>query len=189
MIDDRLSLAYEPLDELLASTTPDNPKSHDIPGIQLSIRRRAYNAPVTRDERTGRVVAGHGRLEALAGMRAAGEPVPRHIVLSPAGEWMVPVVRGVSFATDDDFYEYLLSDNALTIARGWEEQQLAPILERLVTVGVPLAALGHERYDIERVIAAARAADDFAPGTAAEQSDLDKRHPIKCPACGHEFER
>lgn len=42
-----------------------NPKLHDLPRIAASIERFGFVAPLVMDATTGRLVAGHGRLEAL----------------------------------------------------------------------------------------------------------------------------
>jgi ParB-like chromosome segregation protein Spo0J len=50
--------------------------------------------PPVLDERTGRLVAGHGRLEAFAEARAVGLDAPEGVRVNAKGEWLVPVIRG-----------------------------------------------------------------------------------------------
>jgi hypothetical protein len=50
--------------------------------------------PPVLDERTGRLVAGHGRLEAFAEARAVGLDVPEGVRINAQGEWLVPVISG-----------------------------------------------------------------------------------------------
>ena len=57
-----------------------NPKAHDDEGIAASMARFGYVEAITMDERTGLLVAGHGRLDFLEGARDAGEAPPEGIV-------------------------------------------------------------------------------------------------------------
>ncbi len=104
----RLKVEYLPLSEL--EHWPKNPKKHDTEGIKGSIRRFGFAAPVVIDERTKRLVAGHGRQEALSQMRSAGEDIPAHIA-KRNGEWLVPVVRGNEFESEEEAERYLIADN------------------------------------------------------------------------------
>lgn len=67
-------LEYVPLDELKPAER--NPKRHAGDAIQASIGKFGYVEPIVLDERTGRLVAGHGRLEALLAERDSGKPPP-----------------------------------------------------------------------------------------------------------------
>ena len=58
-----------------------NPKGHHQPSLQASIAAHGFADAVILDERTQRLVAGHGRTEALIGMRANGDPLPDGIAL------------------------------------------------------------------------------------------------------------
>ena len=55
-------IEYVPLDQL--KKAPRNPKAHSD-DIKTSIGRFGYVEPIVVDERTGCIVAGHGRREAL----------------------------------------------------------------------------------------------------------------------------
>lgn len=112
----------------LATAHPKNPKGHDINGLIGSFRRFGFVAPPTIDEKTGLMVAGHGRCEALAQLRDSKFPVPEGIGVGPDGEWMVPVVRGVSFRTDRERDAYVIADNQHVIAGGWDMDKLTAML-------------------------------------------------------------
>ena len=58
--------------------------------------RFGYVAPMILDERTGRLVAGHCRLESLKRAKSAGKAPPKRVRVEN-GDWLVPVVRGVAF--------------------------------------------------------------------------------------------
>jgi DNA modification methylase len=111
-----LRIEYMPLGKL--ARAPRNPKAHDLGTLQQSLGRFGYVAPVLIDERTGHLVAGHGRVEALERAKAAGQAPPARVQVRD-GEWLVPVVRGVGFADEREAEAYLLADNQLTIAAGW----------------------------------------------------------------------
>lgn len=105
-----------------------NPKRHDLGELAKSFRRFGFVAPPTIDERSGILVAGHGRCEALTKMRDAGEAPPRGIRVS-GGNWMVPVVRGISFRNDDERSAYLIADNEHTIGPGWDVDALKEMVD------------------------------------------------------------
>ncbi len=94
-----IRIVYMPLSALLRA--PRNPKSHDIGVIHQSLGRFGYVEPIAINERTGRIVAGHGRLDTLQQKKALGERPPARVV-EKQGEWFVPVLRGVEFASDDE---------------------------------------------------------------------------------------
>jgi hypothetical protein len=106
-----------PLSDLRRATR--NPKAHSLPDIARSIGRfGVVDLPVV-DERTGRLVAGHGRLEALEAAKAAGEQPPDGIEARD-GAWLVPVVRGWSSRSDADAEAAGVALNHLTELGGWD---------------------------------------------------------------------
>ena len=111
-----LAVEYLPLSTLRPA--PRNPKAHDVDALVASLGRFGFVAPVIVDERTGRLVAGHGRVEALQRAKAAGAAPPDRVKVE-GDDWFVPVVRGVAFARDIDAEAYLLADNQLTTGPGW----------------------------------------------------------------------
>jgi len=119
-------LKYRALQDLLTCEWEGNPKAHDIDEICASIRRFGFTAPILFDETTGRIVAGHGRLTALAVMHGNEEAVPDGIAKSK-GDWLAPVV-GVTMTDEKDAAAYLLADNALTERGGWNELDLEAFL-------------------------------------------------------------
>lgn len=91
------------LDELRAKFALRNPKAHNAAGLRTSINEFGFvDLPVI-DERTGRVVGGHGRIEDLLGLRAADKPPPeRGGVVVRDGRWLVPTQRGWASKGDDE---------------------------------------------------------------------------------------
>jgi len=101
-----------------------NAKAHDVPKIVRSFRRFGFVAPPTIDEKTGTLAAGHGRVKALERMRKGGEKPPARIDVAADGMWMVPVLRGISFANQHELEAYAIADNRLTEVGGWDKEKL-----------------------------------------------------------------
>jgi len=159
----RLRIEYMPLDKL--AEAPRNPKQHEREEIKASMRRFGFVAVPAINETTGRLVAGHGRKEALVEMQAAGEPPPARIRVKNK-QWAVPVLRGVAFATDQEAEAYLLADNRLTEVGGWDEELLARMVADLAKIpdGLGLQGVGYDEKEIERMLASVES------GTASDQS-------------------
>lgn len=129
----QIYIEYWSLSDIL--TAPTNPKEHALADIGQSMRRFGYTNPMLIDERTDHLVAGYGRREKLMAMKEAGESPPQRIQVRDDGEWLVPVIRGVRFQSDDDALAYLLADNWLTEKGGWDDAALAAVLQELLEGG------------------------------------------------------
>lgn len=145
----RAKIEYVALSDLKGATR--NPKGHDLGAIHQSIARFGFTAPLLIDERTGRLVAGHGRLAILHQMMKDGDSPPARIV-EKAGDWMVPIVRGVGFDSDDDAEAYLIADNRLTELGGWDDAVLLEALQDLAKNDA-LDGSGYDGDDIDALIA------------------------------------
>ena len=108
-----------------------NVKDHDIGAIHESMNRFGFTSPLLMNEATGKLVAGHGRVEALKQKMQFGEERPKNIEVNSDGEWLVPVIRGVYFDNEDEAQAYLLADNRLTELGGWNTNALVEELQRL----------------------------------------------------------
>jgi DNA modification methylase len=138
--DGQLRVEYLPLSSLKPAKR--NPKRHQIDTVLTSMGRFGYVAPMILDERTGRLVAGHGRLDSLKKAKEEGKKPPNRIG-KVNGDWLVPVVRGVAFADDSEAEAYLLADNQTIILGGWDDDELKEIITRLGEEG-ELAGTGFE---------------------------------------------
>lgn len=105
-----------------------NPKLHDIEVLAASIRRHGFIEPIVKDERTGKMVAGHGRDETLEMMKRAGEPAPKRIKVREDGEWLVPVLTGIAFEDESTAEAYIIGSNRLVELGGWDEEALQAIV-------------------------------------------------------------
>lgn len=118
-----------PLDEI--TRAPRNPKEHDREGIAASIDRYGVAELPLLDERTGRLVAGHGRLDDLTARREAGQDPPDGVRIRKDGTWLVPVVRGWASRSDPEAEAYLVASNQLTVNGGWDDTELGELLRDL----------------------------------------------------------
>jgi hypothetical protein len=173
-------LEYLPLHDLRAA--PRNPKSHDKDGLHASFLRFGFKSPVLINEATGLMVAGHGRYETLVEMKNRGEIPPEGVLVRHADNaWLVPVVRGLTFKDDKEAEAYLLADNQLTIALGFDQKQLELILpEHQMNVN----GLGFSKEDLEKYIPQFRTVE-----LEPKQPEQQETNPLslKCPKCGYEF--
>lgn len=159
---DGMRIEYVALSEL--HRHPRNPKAHDLGAIHTSVNRFGYVSPVMVDERTGYLVAGHGRLDTLAQMQREGKEPPARIE-ARGGDWYVPVVRGVTFNSDSEVEAYLVADNRLTELGGWDEPELAALLQSLADEDVKLLeATGYDADDLQALL------DELTPPIPAEDA-------------------
>jgi DNA modification methylase len=152
-------LEWMSLGQLQAATR--NPKQHSSE-IGTSIGRFGYVEPIVLDERTGRIVAGHGRREALLAMRLRREAPPCG-VRAEGDDWLVPVLRGWASRSDAEAEAYLLASNKLTEAGGWDEQALAELLKDLDAQGA-LDGVGFADDELEALIRQAEGAGGGTEG-------------------------
>jgi hypothetical protein len=112
---------------------PRNAKAHDTGAISRSVARFGYVEPMVLDERTGRLVAGHGRLAELRTREAQGEDAPDGIRTTPDGTWLVPLVRGWRSRSDAEADAAGLALNRVGESGGWDQGTLAELLAELAT--------------------------------------------------------
>lgn len=132
---------------------PRNPKMHDKEQIQKSIGRFGFVDPITVDEKSGHMVAGHGRLETLEAMKLSGQDPPERIKVAKDGDWLVPVIRGVSFANSTEAEAYLIATNRLVEIGGWDEKALTLILDDLRKSSYSLSGVGWDEKELDRMVA------------------------------------
>lgn len=124
-----LRIEYASLEEIVR--WPRNPKDHDTLAIQKSMKRFGFVMPVLLDEKSGKLMAGHGRIDSLMKIRESNLEPPLRVEVVD-GQWRIPVIRGISFANDAEAEAYLLADNRLSEIGGWRKDLLADILQEMV---------------------------------------------------------
>src|SRR5204863_1680157 len=123
-----------------------------ISTIVASILRFGFGDPVVLDERTTRLLAGHGRLDALRQIRATSpRGVPGGIATlertfesgDPILEWRVPVVRGFASKSDAEAEAFLIAVNRNVERGGWDDGGLVESLRRIGASSEGLSGVGY----------------------------------------------
>jgi hypothetical protein len=117
-----------------------NAKAHDPETLGASVGRFGFMQPLVLDERTQRLIAGHGRLEQLLTAREAGLEAPEGVVVVD-GAWKVPVTRGWASADDEEADAAALALNR--VGEGlWTDRTTFEILDALISGGRDLTGTG-----------------------------------------------
>jgi hypothetical protein len=104
------------------------------------------------NEGTGYLLFGHGRVEELNRAFGAGEPPPENVTIAPTGDWLIPVILGISL-DPDTAKAYLVADNRLVELGGWNEEALANVLRTLAATGEEaLLGTGYDGDDVDRLM-------------------------------------
>lgn len=141
-------IEYVPLGEIKRAER--NPKEHDLGAIITSITKHGFWAPLVLDEGTGRLVAGHGRLDAVIRILKDKQPAPDGIQVR-GEEWLLPVVRGLTFKDPKDAEAYIIADNRLVELGGWNDAMLAETLQDLAKAG-KIEQTGFDRDALDELL-------------------------------------
>ncbi len=159
----RLTIAYVPPGTLTPS--PDNPRLHapaQVQAIGRSIETFGFTAPLLVD-RNGRVIAGHGRLQAAKLLGLTEVPIIRQEHLTPA-----------------QVKAYMVADNRLAERSTWDERGLALALQELQAMALEfdLGVIGFARPEIAlrgQSLAAPEAAAAAAAGEGPEEAAVSRQ--------------
>jgi len=180
----RLELRYVPLDTV--KRWDQNPKKHDLPALQESIKRYGFGDPPAFDSNLQALVYGNGRAEAVEKIQAAGEKPPRGIAVDGRnGKWLLPVIFGADQESREAAERFAIDHNTLTLSGGgFTSEEIDRIfdpqlLEQLQKPGVDLGGL---------LILPPRTvifqAQQKAPGEfPVVDQNLQTDH--ECPRCGY----
>jgi hypothetical protein len=69
------------------------------------------------------------------------------------GEWLVPVLRGISFATEAEAEAFVVADNRAAELGGWRADGLAAMLTDLASSSLGLRGVGYDAGSIEDLLA------------------------------------
>lgn len=141
-------LTHLPLGDLQGD--PRNPKAHEVDLIDSLVGRFGYIEPIVLDGRTNLLVSGHGRVKALAQMKARGESPPDGVTPAATGdEWLVPVVTGWSSRTDAEAGAALVALNRAGEVGGWVDEALLDLLDTLAETDDTYLQIGFEETEID----------------------------------------
>lgn len=145
-----------------------NSRTHSeeqIGQIAASIREFGWTSPLLINADNG-IIAGHGRLRAAHRLNLDEVPV---IVLD--------------HLTKEQQKALIIADNKIASNAGWDEELLALEVSELETSDFDPELLGFDEAGLDAIMFE----PDIQPVSIDEQSRLDEKQPVKCPACGHEF--
>lgn len=164
-----MKLQWIPLSEAIKHER--NPKDHDEALIRASVLRFGFNDPIAVNEATGKLLEGHGRLTVLKEMKEAGDALPKRVKLRKKdGEWLVPMIRGLSFEDDSEAEAYMVAHNRSSESGGWVDMMLGQMLEDFDIEDDELwKAIGFTRSDAGRYLESAE-----ATAALGEMADRDK---------------
>jgi hypothetical protein len=151
-----------------------NPKAHDQAALARSVERFGYVEPMVLDERTARLVAGHGRLADLRLREARGEQPPEGVADGPDG-WLVPVLRGWASRSDAEADAAGIALNRVGESGGWQRDSLADLLTELAGDTDLLAATGFTTSDLDDLLA------DLGDVVTLPEQDTDAEHAPLLP--------
>ena len=151
-----LSIKYENLDDIISAD--NNPKDHDLGVLYQSMKRFGFTNPIIMNESSGKLLAGHGRLQTLQMLRDNGEKAPDRIQVELDTDdenieyWYVPVLYGVSIDNVSEAQAYLIADNRLTELGGWKPMDLMDSLTEILEETGNLDGTGYDLDDIETIL-------------------------------------
>lgn len=151
-----LEIRYEDLDDIISADS--NPKDHDLGVLYQSMKRFGFTNPIIMNESTGKLLAGHGRLQTLQMMKDNGDDAPKRIDVAKDIEddrietWYVPVLYGVSIDNVSEAQAYLIADNRLTELGGWKPMDLMDNLTEILEETGNLDGTGYDLDDVEDIL-------------------------------------
>lgn len=169
-------IEYHPVAELAPAQR--NPKRHDLDTLRSSLARFGYLDAVMRDERTGRLIGGHGRCEILAQLELVGDrpedwPTdqpwpPEGVTVDAEGSWLLPVQCGWASANDDEAAAALIVLNRAGEGL-WANDELAPMLFEIDATPFGLEGTGFDRDELDAMLAELNQPDPTPPADDDEQ--------------------
>jgi hypothetical protein len=163
-------IEYLPIDEI--QPDPRNPRAHEsIEDVKASILRFGFVDPIIHDDRTGQMIAGHGRVEALTDLHARWLKAPKKDREVPGGitadgdRWHAPVVFGWSSADDNEAAGLLMALNRLTETSKWIPDKQLALLNEIAESVEGLVGVGYsddDRAALQRLVEASGQALDAA---------------------------
>ena len=149
---------------------PRNPNQHPPHQVALLAKVVAYQgwrAPIVVSNRSGFIVAGHGRYEAAKALGLAQVPVDYQ-----------------DFATEADEWAHLIADNRLAELAEADESALKSLLGELKAADFDLDLAGFDATGLEGLLTG-----DGEPEAPGEFPSVDENVPteFQCPKCSYSW--
>ena len=107
-------------------------------------------------------------------------------MVAPDGDWLIPVVRGISFDSPEEAEAYLLADNKLTTLGGWDDSMLNDMIQDAIAPGgVGLVGTGFSQEEIDALVESVMGDHNAEPPEDFDEYGEDIDVDFKCPKCGH----
>jgi len=163
-----LRATLEPLAKL--KRLPRNPKMHDLGEIHTSISRFGFLERIIVNDVTGRLIAGHGRIDALQQKKAVGQGPPENVE-ERGGQWLVPADHVNIPESEEEAAAIAL--NRLGEAGGWDDALLAQVLSDLAAENErELEGLGFDADDLDELLAGLAPLETVAdPGAQVDKAE------------------
>lgn len=139
------TIEYMPLADLKPAKR--NPKRHSVSDLVAALGRFGVIEAQVLDERTGRLISGHGRLEIYQQAEEAELDPPEGVVVAD-GVWTVPVVRGWKSRNNGEAEAALVAVNRLAERGGWDTSMLVSMLDELSATRAGLTGIGYQPDDL-----------------------------------------
>lgn len=139
--------SYRPLSGLHA--WGDNYRRGNVDAIKRSIRAFGYNAALR--VKAGTVYAGNHAYKALVEMRDAGEPIPRHVVADPSGDWLVRCVS-IDHLTDPECIAFAIADNRTQELGENDVEALCLLMGEVELAGIDPEVIGYSDGDLAELL-------------------------------------
>lgn len=163
---DRLEVVMRPIAELIPYNR--NARQHSLAQIiclKESIQQFGFTNPILIHS-SGRIIAGHGRMEAAKQLGVKEVPC---IVLHSM--------------TDAQVKAYTIADNQLPTMATWDFDVLAAEIDELREEGFDMSKLGFTQEELDEMIGS----PDELPEIPDEKPKKPDSDTTICPKCHHEF--
>ena len=163
---DRLEVVMRPIAELIPYNR--NARQHSLAQIiclMESIKQFGFTNPILIHS-SGRIIAGHGRMEAAKQLGVKEVPC---IVLHSM--------------TDAQVKAYTIADNQLPAMATWDYDVLAAEIDELREEGFDMSTLGFTQEELDEMIGS----PDELPEIPDEKPKKPDSDTTICPKCHHEF--
>lgn len=180
-----------------------NPKLHDIGGVCQSVAKYGFQELPKFDKNLtsiggeqGAIVAGNGRIEALAVMETDSRySLPRGLQIDNEGNWLMPIVYGVDAESEAMAQAYAIDSNNLTMSggdltaldmsRAWDQKKYLAVLAEAAKNGQePITVDKDTLGRLQEILTKEPPESGGGSGSGGQRNG---NNVVVCPNCGTEF--